>query len=390
MAEFPRIDDHLEAADADGYLIDASAEVSDQRYLSGYDAPDPFFTLYTPGRLSLLVSGLEYGRARNQSRGDVVHRFADFDYDALRAEHGPTEGRNRMVVAFLDDAEVDAVSVPPRFPVATADGLRAHDIHVQPDHDEVVTETRARKTDEEVEHVRQAQRANEAALRAAEDLLGGADVVDGVLHHGGEPLTAERVRTEIELTLLQHGCGAEETIVAPADQGADPHERGHGPIPANEPIVVDVFPRDKETKYHADMTRTWLVGDASSALEERYAVVQAALDAALETVEPGVSGEAVHDAACDVIEEAGYPTLRADPKTETGFIHSTGHGVGLDIHELPRLAPGGTELEPGHIVTVEPGLYDPAVGGIRLEDLVVVTEDGHENLTSYPFELVLG
>lgn len=389
MVEFPRIDAHLEEAGVDGYLIDAAADSSDQRYLSGYDAPDPFFTLYEPDRLALLVSGLEYGRAREHSRGDVVYRFADFDYDALRAEHGATEGRNRMVAAFLEEVSVGAVAVPPRFPVATADGLRDHGVRVRPDHDEVVTLSRARKTAAEVDHVRRAQRANEAALRAAEDLLAEATDVEGVLHHDGDPLTAERVRAAIELALLRNGCAAEETIVAPAEQGADPHERGHGPIPADEPVVIDVFPRDKETKYHADMTRTLLVGEPAPELTERYAVVEAALEAGLEAVEPGVSGETVHDAACDVIESAGYQTLRSDPQAETGFIHSTGHGVGLDIHEFPRLAPGGTALEPGHIVTVEPGLYDPAVGGVRLEDIVVVTPDGHENLTDYPLELVV-
>jgi Xaa-Pro aminopeptidase len=135
------------------------------------------------------------------------------------------------------------------------------------------------------------------------------------------------------------------------------------------------------------MTRTFCRGEASETVTEWFDLTHEAMEAALAAVEPGVTGEAVHDAACDVYEAAGLPTLRADESAETGFIHSTGHGVGLDVHELPQVAPGGAELEPGNVITIEPGLYDPEVGGVRIEDLVVVTDDGCENLTDYPMEL---
>jgi Xaa-Pro aminopeptidase len=294
-----------------------------------------------------------------------------------------------MVAAFLEEAGVDAVAAPKRFPLETADGLRERGVTVEPDADDTITTIRARKTDAEIEYVRAAQRANEAALSAAEDRLAAAEPVDGTLHHSGEALTAERVKEEIEIALLREGCALEETIVAGGAQGAGPHERGSGPLPADEPIVIDVFPRDTETKYHADMTRTFVVGTASEAVRRRHERTVEAMAAATEAVEPGVTGEAVHDAACDVYEAAGYETLRSNPETDTGFIHSTGHGVGLDVHEQPSVAPGGEELEPGHVITIEPGLYDPAVGGIRVEDLVVVTGDGYENLTTYHTDLVV-
>jgi Xaa-Pro aminopeptidase len=211
--------------------------------------------------------------------------------------------------------------------------------------------------------------------------------VDGELVRDGETLTSERVKEAIEVTLLRHGCGLDDTIVACGADAADPHDRGSGPLLAGEPVIVDIFPRSKATKYHADMTRTFCRGEPTETVEEWYDLTRTAQDAALAAIEPGVTGAAVHDAVCEVYEDAGLPTLRSDETTETGFIHSTGHGVGLDVHERPRVAPGGEELEPGHVVTVEPGLYDPAVGGVRIEDLVVVTEDGHENLTDYPREL---
>jgi Xaa-Pro aminopeptidase len=383
------LDTYLGREGYDGYLIDADSEDADQRYLSGYDAPDPFLTLYTPDALWVLVSGLEYARAKSDSNADIVRRFADYDFQAMREEHGQDEARRRMVAAFLAEAGVDAVATPKRFPLETADGLRAHEMTVDPDAEDTITTIRATKTDTEIDHVRATQRANETALAAAEELLSDADVEDGRLRHNGETLTAERVKEEIEIALLREGCALEETIVAGGRQGADPHERGSGPLPANEPIVIDVFPRSTETKYRADMTRTFVVGEPSEEVRRRHDLTVEAMEAAIEAVEPGTTGAAVHDVVCDVYERAGYETLRSNSEADTGFIHSTGHGVGLDVHEQPSVAPGGERLEPGHVITIEPGLYDPDVGGIRVEDFVVVTEDGCENLTAYHKELVI-
>ena len=386
MARYPRLDAYLEREGLDGYLLDADAEDSDQRYLSGYDAPDPYQTLYRPAGTSLLVKGLEYGRARRQSAADDVRRPTDYGAPA----YADADAHLDALAAFLEEFDAAAVAVPPRFPVATADGLRARDVAVTPDDEGVVTEVRAVKTDEEVSAIRAAQQANEAALAAAEEVIAGAAIDGDRLVADGEALTAERVKRVIERALLDEGYALDETIVAGGAQGADPHDRGSGPLPAHEPIVVDVFPRSKANHYHADLTRTFVRGEPSDEVRRRYEVTDAARRAALDAVEPGATGEAVHDAACDVYEDAGYPTLREDPSAETGFIHGTGHGVGLDVHESPRVGPGGGELEPGHVVTIEPGLYHPDHGGVRLEDLVVVTEDGHENLTSYPLELVVG
>jgi Xaa-Pro aminopeptidase len=387
--DFAALDSFLDEQGVGGYLVDADSENSDQYYLSGFDAPDPFITLYD-GAVRLLFSrSLEYGRARTESHAASVQRYTDFDHQDLIAEHGPAEATSRVLAAFLASHGVDSVAVPPRFPIRTADGLREQGVDVHVDHDSVVTAIRSQKTDAEIEHVRAAQRANERAMERAEQLVREATVDDGRLVHDGEALTSERVREEIEVTLLRNGCALDETIVACGRDAADPHERGSGPLAAGEPIIVDIFPRSKETNYHADMTRTFLRGDPDDTVREWYDLTARAKQAALDAVEPGVTGDAVHDAVCDVYESAGLPTLRSDESTETGFIHSTGHGVGLDVHELPRVGPRGGELEPGHVITIEPGLYDPEVGGIRIEDLVVVTEDGFENLTEYPETLVV-
>jgi len=398
-----RLDDRLADLETDGYLIDASQDDANQLYLSGFTGPDPFLTLYADGESHVLVGGLEYGRAKKEATADAVERHADYDY-----EYGGREERNDMYAAFVRDKGVESVSMPPRGPVGTADALRERGVEVAVDADDRIREARAVKTDEEVDAIREAQRANEAAMRAAEELIAGADVAGedvpadgeddpadgeiepGTLLHDGEPLTSERVTEEIEVTLLRHGCALDQTIVAGGAQAADPHDRGSGALRANEAIIIDIFPRSKATKYNADMTRTFCVGEPSERLREWYDLTERALDAALDAVEPGATGEDVHAAACEVYEDAGEPTFRTDPETETGFIHSTGHGVGLDVHESPRLASGGEELEPGHVITVEPGLYDPDVGGVRIEDIAVVTEEGYENFTEYPIEFVVG
>ncbi|MXR42330.1 M24 family metallopeptidase [Halobaculum sp. WSA2] len=389
------LDDRLAAADADAYCIEAGSDDSNQLYLSGFDAPDPFLTAYTGEELAVLVSGLEYGRARKESHADTVARLSTYDYADRADEEGRATALAGVYADFLADLGVESALVPERFPVGIADGLREAGIAVEVDRDDVVESVRATKTDEELEAVRRATDANEAAMAAAEDLIAAADVADDgtlVIEEDGEetPLTSERVKEEIEVTLLRHGCALDETIVACGADAADPHDRGSGPLEAGESVIVDIFPREKASKYHSDMTRTFAKGGASDTVAEWFELTEEALSAALEAVEPGATGAEVHAAACDVYEEAGHPTLRSDPDTETGFIHSTGHGVGLDVHERPGLNPRGEELEPGQVITVEPGLYDPEVGGVRIEDIVIVTEDGYENLTAdYPVELVV-
>ncbi|MEF8881839.1 MAG: Xaa-Pro peptidase family protein [Halapricum sp.] len=387
--DLSQLDVTLDELDVDGYLIDADSTDADQYYLSGFDAPDPFLTLYDGSIRLLFARSLEFGRAKRESRAETVERFTDYGYDDYLEEHDRTGAAHQSRAAFLKEHDIGSVAVPSRFPLSTADGLREQGVEVLVDDDETVTEIRAAKTDEEIDHVRAAQRANEAAMEAAEDLLARAEIDGDRLLVDGEPLTSERVKETIEVTLLRHGCALDETIVACGQDAADPHDRGSGPLKPDESIIVDIFPQDKATKYHGDMTRTFCVGEPDEQIREWYDLTEQAYQAALDAVEPGVTGEDVHNAACDVYEGAGLPTLRSDPSAETGFIHSTGHGVGLDVHELPSVAPGGEQLEPGHVITIEPGLYDPDVGGVRIEDLVVVTEDGYENLTDYPVSFVI-
>ncbi|WP_435318072.1 M24 family metallopeptidase [Haloarchaeobius sp. TZWSO28] len=388
--DFAALDEYLDDEGLDGYAFLDDESNSNLYYTTGFGAPDPFFAVYTPDSIGVLVSSLEYGRAKKESRADVVKRHGDYDIQAKREEHGD-DAFIKVVGEFLEDLGVSSLAVESGFGVAAADKLRDDGFTVTPDEDGVVGDIRAVKTDEEVDHVREAQHANEAAMARAEELIREASVEDGVLYRADadEPLTSEFVKQEIEITLLRHDCSLDETIVACGQDAADPHDRGSGPLEADEFVIVDIFPRNKASRYHSDMTRTFLKGEASETQREWYEVTDEARKAALDAVEPGATGEEVNQAVVDVYQEAGYPTIFTDPQTETGFIHSTGHGVGLDVHEGPSISIRGEELKPGHVITIEPGLYDPDVGGVRIEDIVVVTEDGYENLTDYPIELVV-
>ena len=386
MNRYAGIDELLEGdGDYDAYLHVGDEEDENLYYLSDFDAPDPFTLLRTDdGKTVLLVSTLEHGRARKESNADDVRNTNEF-LDGDR--RGDPEARVDALAAFLDEYDTNKVAVPREFSLYTADILRERGYGIETVADPV-GETRSVKDEDEIDAIRRVQRANEEAMRRAQTLLEEAERDNGRLVHEGETLTAERVKTEIEVALVRERCSLDTTIVACGERGADPHWRGEGPLRPDEPIIVDIFPRGA-SKYFADMTRTFVVGEPSDRVREMYELTldaqEAAFDVLAEGTDAGITGEDVHEAVCDVYEEAGYGTVRNGD--ETGFIHSTGHGVGLEIHEDPRLSAGGDELRTGNVVTVEPGLYLPEVGGVRIEDFVVVREDGYENLTEYPKDL---
>lgn len=385
--EYPQLSTHIDEAGVDGYLINAGGEDSRQYYLSGFHTIGNFITVYTDGEVRLLVSDLEYSRATTNSNATSIRRYSEFDYGSMVVEHGPRKAAPLATAGFLTEFEIDSVSVPPSFPNGTADILRNQDITVVTDFDDTVTDIRAVKTEMEIEHITETQRANEDAMAVAEEMLERARIDEGVLRLDGEVLTSERIRRAIEVTLIEEDCGVSDCIVAAGAESAKAHVVGSGPIKAGEPIIIDIAPRNTESRYFSDMTRTFVKGEPEAKVREWYDLTREAYEVALDTIQPGVMGETVNERVCDVFERGGYPTLRTDESTENGFTSATGHGVGLDMHEQPKLSWGGGELQPGHVVTVEPGLYKQGIGGARLEDIIVVTETGYENLTDYPREL---
>ena len=362
-------------------------------HLSGFLAPDPVICVRAAGETHLAVSSLEYGRASKNAPVDRLLSFEELEVLKLAREL-KSGGRALAAAAanVLEDlgAKGSPVVVPPNLGVVYADELRARGLTVTPDA-KVFADLRRAKTEGEVSYIEETQRAVEEAVGRAVEMLKRAEVSDGgALIYDGEELTSERLRFEIDASLLRRGCTAENTIVAGGVQATDPHERGSGVLRAGEAIIVDVFPRNDHTRYFADMTRTFVKGEPSEELLRMYEAVLESQEAALAMIGPGVNGKAVHERVSDILHERGYKTIRHDakagePLTE-GFFHGTGHGVGLEIHEGPRVSTADEELRPGDVVTVEPGLYYPDIGGVRIEDLVVVTEVGCRNLTNFPKE----
>jgi Xaa-Pro aminopeptidase len=283
----------------------------------------------------------------------------------------------------------DAV-VPRTFPVVVADHLRANGITIAPDH-KFFADRRRAKNEAEIAGIRRAQRAAEAGMAAAKEILARAEASNGTVTVDGEPLTSELVKAAIRRAFTEHGVSSDDFIVSHGAQTAIGHELGFGEIAANEPIVIDLWPKDPESACYADMTRTFVVGTPPDELVQYYDLVKEALDRSLEATRPGVPGVDIFRLVCDLFEENGQPTVlskKPGEVLEDGFFHGLGHGVGLEVHEAPNLGRGGTaELMPGDVVTLEPGLYRQGFGGCRLEDLVLVTEDGAENLTDFPYDL---
>lgn len=373
------LDQAIQSSGTAAYVGYASSADPDMRYLTRFQTTDPVLYLKRPGERGLVVvSQMEYARAASESAFSPL----------TRAEAGlfthwkdPSDRWTAMASAIAGLAKGD-VLVPPSFPIALARGLEAH-CRVVVD-DGTVQRLRAVKVPAEVQEIRSVQRANEAAMSAAIHLIRSAVVRDGLLVLGGEVLTAERVRAECHVTLLAHGCRATDTIVACGEQAAQPHQRGTGPLAADQPIVIDLFPADELSGYYADMTRTVVRGEPSKEVRGMFEAVREAKALAISRIRAGVSGAEVHQAVADHLASRGYPT-----EGQAGFTHNLGHGVGLEVHELPTLGPQGGPLEAGNVITVEPGLYLPGVGGVRLEDMGLVTPDGFENFTRFDEELVL-
>jgi Xaa-Pro aminopeptidase len=377
-------------------VIGAPEHNADAYHLSGFLAPDPVICLRVAGKTYLAVSSLEYGRAEKEAPVDRLLSHDELEIMRLARElkSGP-KAYAAAVTNLLDElgALNSPLVVPVDFGVVYADELRARGVTLTPN-GKVFDGLRRAKTEEEISHIQKTQEAIEAACAHAVGILEEAGASeDGTLEWGGETLTSERLRGEIDVELLRRGCAADGTIVAGGPQGADPHERGHGPLKAGESIIVDVFPVDLSTRYYSDMTRTFVKGEPGDGLQEMYDAVLESQEAALSMVKAGVNGKDIHNKVAEVLHAAGYKTNVHDqeegkPLTE-GFFHGTGHGVGLEIHEAPRVSLADDRLIAGDVISVEPGVYDPDVGGVRIEDLVVVTEDGCRNLTSFPKRFVI-
>ena len=360
-------------------LIADSESDADMLYATGLFVPDPFTFLQADGRTTIMMSDLEIDRARAQSKVDEVVSLTDY---TDRAKGGGTAdpGLVDAIAELLRDREVESVLVPNGFPLGYADKLRDRGFEVASKEDPFWDE-RPVKTEDEVAAISEASRHTENALRMAFGVLAEATVKDGTLHGPDGQLTSEYLRQRIHVYLLERDCIAQHTIIAGGVQGCDPHNGGSGPLRAGEPIIFDLFPKSTKTGYFADITRTVAKGPVSDTFRRLYDTVLEGQETALSRVRAGVDGREIHGEVERLFESRGYETGAKDGRMQ-GFFHGTGHGFGLEIHEPPRISKVSQVLAAGHVVTVEPGLYYPGLGGgVRIEDNVVVTESGCVNLT---------
>jgi len=357
--------------------FDSSTNNRDLLYLSGFTAPDPFIYLKVDGSETLFVSRMELGRAEEESKISDVRVFP-----AVGMSDGKFDFYKKVMMQVLTETGNSEmkVLVSPSFPSFLYQELKRENHNVEIDYS-TVQDMRLVKSAKEVSCIEDVQRKAELALHEVVKSLEKSKEKGEYLMRGGEVVTSEGLRFILESSLLKQGCHALETIVSSGTLSANPHSRGEGPIRVGQPIVIDLFPKSESTMYYADITRTFVVGRPDAGLVDMYETVMGAQDTAFRVLRDGVSGHEVHNEVCDYIEGQGYKTLRSG--AEEGFIHGTGHGLGLEIHERPYLAPGGENLTNQNVVTVEPGLYYKAVGGVRIEDLVVITKKGYKNLTGF-------
>jgi Xaa-Pro aminopeptidase len=368
----------------DGYVLyAASSQDANLYYLTDFLAEDPFLFLRTDGQSLLVVSSMERARAIRSSTADQVRSREEFQRDSheLEGDRATVD----LFVSVLKEYHVKHLGVDAAFPIILADALRSDGYELHPISGSI-ERLRSIKTARELGHMTTVQRASEKAFASALATLRRSEIIGDTLRYEGQVLTSERLKAIIGCSLINDGCTSKDVIASSGYDSALPHLTGSGAIKAHSAIVLDIFPQSIESRYHADMSRTVLRGDAPRELAEMFTAVQEAQELAIQRIRPGISGAEVHLAVADHFEESGFHT---DLEKGSGFIHTTGHGLGLEVHELPFLSKRGGVLGKGNVVTVEPGLYYPSIGGVRLEDAVVITHNGNRNITKVKKEFVI-
>src|ERR671937_614805 len=380
----------IRAAVADVLIFADSLRSPEMRHEVPLAVPDPFLYAEREGERHVVASSFELGRINEVAPHLEALPLEEFGVDELYAQGlSRDEIELEVILRAARRFGIEQAVVPGTFPLEVADHLRANGIEVAADRELFIGRRRV-KNEAELAGIRRAQRAAEAGMDAAREILRAAERRNGSLVVDGEALTCERLKLAVEQAFSEHGVFADEFIVSHGAQTAIGHDMGSGPIAPGEPVCLDLFPRDRESGCYADMTRVYVVGEPPEELREYHRLCREALDRSVEAVRAGVEGRDLYRLSCEFFEEHGYPTLLSKPPGEVlkdGFYHSLGHGVGLEVHEQPNLGRGPGELVAGDVIAVEPGLYRNGFGGVRLEDLVHVTEDGAETLTEYPYDL---
>ena len=359
-------------------LIVAPSDIdADMLYVTKFWAGDPFIFLQQNGKRTVVLTDLEMGRGKRTAKADEFVSFNQLERE-VQGSSKQAPPFEKVMAHFLRKRGVKSATVPASFHLGYARELL--DVELSTPNGLFWPEREA-KTDEELKLIGRALRITETGLKRATEVLKASKPKGKKLIWSGKPLTSELLRAEIDTAMLRTGGIAANTIVAGGDQACDPHERGSGPLPANSLIILDIFPRDSRSGYWGDMTRTVVRGRASEAQRKLWQTVLDGQELALREIKDGVDGMTIHKAIQALFKKRGYPT-EVRNGVNVGFFHGTGHGLGLEIHEHPRLQK--VVLKDRQVVTVEPGLYYPGLGGVRHEDVVVVAKTGCKILSKFP------
>ncbi|PWU09128.1 MAG: aminopeptidase P family protein [Verrucomicrobia bacterium] len=369
-------------------LFAATEQSADILYATRFFAPDPFIYLFYGGKSYVILSDLEVDRGRREAQVDEVIAYSELA--AVARANLPSQGGKmseaNVLAFYLKKQGISQVEVPANFPLSFADILRHGRIEVRwiPD---PFWPKREIKSAQEIQDLRSALRMTERAMERAFEVLRAAKIgKGGVLHWGNHQLTSEKLRTEIETCIVSQGGLASRTIVAGGQQAIDPHEQGSGPLCAHQLIILDIFPRHMASGYFGDMTRTVVRGHATDAQRHLWEICLEGQRRAFSQIRPRASGKTIQNDLKTFFAQNGYPTEQRAGRW-TGFFHGAGHGLGLDLHEYPRFA--ATRFRANQVLTLEPGIYVPDLGGVRHEDVLLVTSTGSEFLTSLPKPLEL-
>jgi Xaa-Pro aminopeptidase len=364
-------------------LIIAQSDIdADMLYATKFFAGDPFIFLEQNGKRSIVLTDLEMGRGKRTAKVDEFVSFNQLERE-VQGKSKQLPPFEKVVAHFLRKRGVKSAVVPANFPLGYARELAKDDVDLATTNGLFWPEREA-KTDEEIKLIGRALRITETGMARAMEILKASKPKGKKLMWSGKPLTSEILRAEIDSAMLRAGGTPTNTICAGGDQATDPHERGHGPLFANSLIILDIFPRDAKTGYWGDMTRTVVRGKASDAQRKLWQTVLEGQELALREIKEGVDGMKIHKAIQALFKKRGYPTEIRNGKN-VGFFHGTGHGLGLEIHEYPRLQK--VTLKDRQCLTVEPGLYYPGLGGVRHEDVVIVTKTGCKIISKFPKQL---
>ena len=385
--DYNSLDSEIIERDFDAFVSFRNASDENQYYLTKFNCHSNFLFVRTGGKSIILTPHLEVKRAIEQAEVDEVYSMNEYIQDDIR---GRENKENKLIKRFLEDFNISSVLLMPDVSYNTVKsfenlGLRTGIL------ENSILGFRKKKSREEIKMLREAQKQTEKAMDFARKILSGCEVSEeGFLIYNGDKLTSDILKKEIHKFLIDRGFSIKEFIIVSGKEGYNPHNYGSGVLHENEPILLDIFPRNNENKYWGDMTRTFVKGEVSEEVNQMYEATKEAFDKSLEVLEEGAGVKCceIHNSVCDVYEKHGFDTIR-DGNIEEGFLHSTGHGIGLSLHEPPRIAGNEDILKEGYAVTIEPGLYKKNIGAVRFEDMIIVRKDGYENVNDFDYSMSL-